>query len=110
MAITLTKTAAFEVSKVMEGQDLSTEKHYLRVGAKGGGCSGFKFTMDVVSSKKEDDEEWEYEGIKVICDPRSYIYLKGTEVDFKDELMGRGFIFNNVEHTTCGCGSSFAPA
>jgi len=107
--ITLSKTAASEVSKVMQEQDLEASDHFLRVGVKGGGCSGFKFSMDVVSFKEEDDEEWEYDGVKVICDPKSYVYLKGTEIDFKDELMGRGFVFSNVDHQQCGCGSSFTP-
>ena len=55
----------------------------------------------------ENDEEWDIHGIKVICDSKSHIYLEGTELDFKDEIMGRGFVFNNPNQTSaCGCGES----
>ena len=120
MAVTLTDTAAREIAGVLKQQDLDPEKTRLRVGVKGGGCSGFSYLLDLTESRKDSDEEWEYdfqierEGkkepfkLKVICDPKSYLYLNGTVVDFKDELMGRGFVFNNPNASaTCGCGSSF---
>ena len=107
--ITLTKTAVKEVRHIMKIQDLESEKNFLRVGVKGGGCSGFQFSLDITEAKGEYDEEWNNDGITVICDAKSYLYLEGTEIDFKDELMGRGFIFNNPNATsTCGCGSSFS--
>ena len=79
-------------------------------------CSGFSYILDLTETIKEGDEQWEYtfdiEGnsidVRVICDPKSYLYLNGTTVDFKDEVMGRGFVFDNPKATnTCGCGSSF---
>ncbi len=109
MAIELTERAAQEVKTIFEQNSLPAEKSYLRLGVKGGGCSGFSYALDLTENKNETDEEWEVHGIKVICDPQSYVYLKGVSVDFKDEVMGRGFVFNNPNATgSCGCGSSFS--
>lgn len=109
MAIELSDRAAQEVKTILGEQKLDAEKTFLRVGVKGGGCSGFSYTLDLTEHKNDNDEEWEVKGVKVICDPKSNIYLEGTTVDFRDEIMGRGFVFNNPNATnTCGCGSSFS--
>ncbi len=109
MAIELTERAAQEVKTIFEQNSLPAEKSYLRLGVKGGGCSGFSYALDLTENKNDNDEEWEIHGVKVICDPQSYVYLKGVSVDFKDEIMGRGFVFNNPNATgSCGCGSSFS--
>ncbi len=115
--ITLTEPAAREVGiAIAQQHEASKErgeeavKLYLRVGVKGGGCSGFGYSLDVTDEINEHDESWEHHGVAVICDSKSHLYLDGTTIDFKDELMGRGFAFNNPNATTtCGCGSSFAP-
>ena len=110
MGIILTETAAREIDTIVEQQELDAESVRLRVGVKGGGCSGFSYILDLTENEKDIDEVFEQHGIKVICDPKSYLYLNGTTIDFKDELMGRGFVFSNPNATnTCGCGSSFAP-
>ncbi len=109
MPINLTETAAREIRSIIEQQELDAEKIRLRVGVKGGGCSGFSYLLDLTESQRDNDEVFEEQGIKVVCDPKSYLYLNGTSIDFKDEVMGRGFVFNNPNATsTCGCGSSFA--
>lgn len=109
MAIELTERAAAEVKTIIRDQKLDIEKACLRVGVKGGGCSGFSYTLDLTENRNENDESWAIHGVTVICDPKSQIYLEGTAVDFKDEVMGRGFVFNNPNAThTCGCGSSFS--
>lgn len=109
MAVELTERAASEVKTIIEQQSLDPAKTYLRVGVKGGGCSGFSYTLDLTEHVSENDEQWDIHGVKVICDAKSNIYLTGTAVDFKDEIMGRGFVFNNPNAThTCGCGSSFS--
>jgi len=106
--IKVTEKAAAEVKTILASQE-SEGKFYLRLGVKGGGCSGFNYSLDLVSEKSENDEEFECHGISVIVDPKSNIYLAGTELDFKDELMGRGFVFNNPNaSSSCGCGSSFS--
>lgn len=108
MGITLTETAAREIRTIVTQQELDLEKVRLRVGVKGGGCSGFSYILDLTESQKDHDEMFDQNGIKVICDPKSYLYLNGVTIDFKDELMGRGFVFNNPNaSSTCGCGSSF---
>lgn len=107
--VILSETAAREVRSIIEQQDLDAEKVRLRVGVKGGGCSGFSYILDLTEVQKETDEVIEQHGIKMIADPKSLLYLNGTMIDFKDEIMGRGFVFTNPNATTtCGCGSSFA--
>ncbi|HSW46808.1 MAG TPA: iron-sulfur cluster assembly accessory protein [Phycisphaerae bacterium] len=109
MAIVLTERAAGEVKTILGQQGLSCEATYLRMGVKGGGCSGFTYSLDLTDKKGDNDEVFETHGIKCICDPKSFLYLDGITVDFRDELMGRGFVFNNPNAThTCGCGSSFS--
>jgi iron-sulfur cluster assembly protein len=116
MSITLTETAAREVKTIIDQQHESAKNNgdagkplYLRVGVRGGGCSGFGYVLDLTENKNDNDEQWNVHGIDVICDPKSHLYLDGTTIDFKDELMGRGFVFSNPNATTtCGCGSSFS--
>ena len=108
-AITLTPAAAKEISDIIADQKLDLEKVHLRVGVKGGGCSGFQYLLDLVEEEAGDrDEELLSEGVRILVDGRSLLYLEGVTIDFKDEVMGRGFTFNNPKATgTCGCGSSF---
>lgn len=109
MGILLSETAAREIKTIIEQQELDGEKIRLRVGVKGGGCSGFSYILDLTENQKDSDEEFEINGVRVICDPKSLLYLDGVAIDFKDEIMGRGFVFNNPNATnTCGCGSSFS--
>ena len=109
MPIHLTETAAREIKTIIEQQELKAEAIRLRVGVKGGGCSGFSYLLDLTEQDRETDEKFEEHGINVVCDPKSYLYLNGTTLDFKDEVMGRGFVFNNPNATSsCGCGSSFS--
>ena len=107
MAIELTETAAREIKTIIDQQELDREKVCLRVGVKGGGCSGFSYILDLTEQKRDSDEAFDKYGVKVVCDPKSYLYLNGVTIDFKDEVMGRGFVFNNPNaSSTCGCGSS----
>jgi iron-sulfur cluster assembly protein len=110
MAILLSETAAREIKKIIVDQGLPAEQTRLRVGVKGGGCSGFSYMLDLTEEPaSEMDEELESQGVKIVVDMKSHLYLNGTEIDFKDEVMGRGFVFKNPNATsTCGCGSSFS--
>lgn len=109
MSITLTKRAAEEVQTIMKQQTEDDKPLFLRVGVRGGGCSGFNYTMDLTEAKTDRDELENQHGVDVICDPASTIYLDGVTIDFKDEVMGRGFVFDNPNATShCGCGSSFS--
>ena len=109
MPIMLSETAAKEIKKIIDEQQLPVEQTRLRVGVKGGGCSGFSYMLDLTEEpKSENDEELDSHGVKILVDMKSYLYLNGVEIDFKDEVMGRGFVFKNPNATsTCGCGSSF---
>ena len=105
----LTETAAREIKSIIQQQELDAEKVRLRVGVKGGGCSGFSYVLDLTETQKDHDEVFEQHGIRIICDPKSLLYLNGVTIDFKDEIMGRGFVFQNPNATSsCGCGSSFS--
>ena len=123
MAIELSERAAQEILTIMKQQqeksatdqsgegdvEVAAKPMYLRLGVKGGGCSGFSYSLDLTETVREEDERWTHHGVEVICDPKSHLYLKGVSIDFKDEVMGRGFVFNNPNATsTCGCGSSFS--
>lgn len=109
MPINLTETAAREIKTIIEQQELDADAIRLRVGVKGGGCSGFSYLLDLTEQQRDNDELFEENGVKVVCDPKSYLYLNGTTIDFKDEVMGRGFVFNNPNaNSSCGCGSSFS--
>jgi iron-sulfur cluster assembly protein len=106
MAITLTERAAKEVQTIAGKSNLKDP--CLRVAVKGGGCSGFTYLLDLCDGPADGDEVFTQNDIRVVCDPKSYLYVNGTEIDFKDELMGRGFVFNNPNAKgVCGCGSSF---
>ena len=107
--VTLTEVAANEIKKIIKDQGLP-ENTRLRVGVKGGGCSGFSYMLDLTEEPaNETDEELESHGITMLVDQKSLLYLSGVEIDFKDEVMGRGFAFKNPNaSSTCGCGSSFS--
>ncbi len=105
--IILTEKAIAEVRKIMESNSIP-ETYGLRVGVKGGGCSGLSYTLGFDAEQREADKVIEQEGIRLFIDGKSLFYLMGTQLDFTDGLNGRGFVFNNPQAAkTCGCGSSF---
>ena len=105
--IKITEKAANEVKKIMEENNVP-ENYGLRVGVKGGGCSGLTYTLGFDGEQKDGDTIIEYNGVKLYVDGKSLFYLSGTELDFTDGLNGKGFIFNNPNAAkTCGCGESF---
>jgi iron-sulfur cluster assembly protein len=109
MPIMLSEVAATEIKRIIKESGLPDNTR-LRVGVKGGGCSGFGYMLDLVEEEKtEMDEEMQDKGINMLVDMKSYIYLDGVEIDFRQEIMGSGFVFKNPNPTsTCGCGSSFS--
>jgi iron-sulfur cluster assembly protein len=105
--ITLTERAGQELERIIKEQEMPTGTA-LRVGVKGGGCSGFSYTLGFDDAVGELDQVFEVNDVRVVCDPKSFLYLNGTEIDFEDDLMGRGFKFVNPNASkTCGCGESF---
>lgn len=106
-AVILTERAARQIRLIHEKEEIPADQ-FLRVGVKGGGCSGMSYVLGF-DHRTEFDTELIREGIKVIVDKRHLIYLGGTVVDFRDGLDARGFTFQNPKATTtCGCGSSFS--
>ena len=106
--ISLSERAVKEVRRIIEEQSLPNGTA-LRVGVKGGGCSGFSYTLGFDDQVGETDQINEVNGVKVVCDPKSFLYLNGTHLDFEDNLMGRGFKFVNPNAAkSCGCGESFS--
>ena len=84
------------------------KKQFVRVGVESGGCSGLSYKLDF-DDKKNDDELIEDNGIKLLVNKKSFLYLVGTTLEFSDGLNGKGFVFNNPNaNRTCGCGESFS--
>jgi iron-sulfur cluster assembly protein len=105
--INVTAKAIAEIKKIMEENNVPAD-YGLRVGIKGGGCSGLSYTLGFDAESRAGDNVLEIEGVKIYIDMKSNLYLSGTELDFTDGLNGRGFVFNNPNaKRTCGCGSSF---
>jgi iron-sulfur cluster assembly protein len=108
MSILLTERAAAEVKRIMEDQKME-DGTVLRVGVRGGGCSGFSYALGFDNTFSEEaDTKYAIHGVDVIVDRKSALYLDGTTVDFYEGLEKRGFTFENPNAVkSCGCGSSF---
>ncbi len=105
--INLTEGAITQLKRIMQEQNIPTD-HGLRVGVKGGGCSGFSYVLGF-DLKTDKDDEFEVDGLPVYIEKAHSLYLIGMEVDWVEGLNNRGFIFNNPNATdTCGCGTSFS--
>ena len=104
--INVTETAAKRIRTLMAKQGITDGG--LRVGVKGGGCSGFQYLFEFSDEDpQEHDRVFEFDGLKVFCDPKSYLFLAGTELDYVESLMESGFKFVNPNaKSTCGCGQS----
>ncbi len=97
-----------QVRKLM-AQEQHPDESFVRVGVKGGGCSGLMYELDFDNQVKEDDQVIEDNGVKVVIDKKSFLYLVGTELDYSGGLNGKGFQFINPNASrTCGCGESFS--
>ena len=106
-AVTLSATALHEVKRLINVQGLT--EGGLRLGVKGGGCSGLSYTINFDDKIGQYDSVYDFEGVKVIVDAKSAIYLQGTQLDFQKDLMGGQFKFVNPNAAkTCGCGESFS--
>lgn len=105
--VSFTEGAITEVKRLMDEPDFE-QGQYLRVGVKGGGCSGMTYVLGF-DNKEDDDTTYDIEGLPVIMKDAHGIYLHGIEIDFQKGLNARGFVFNNPNaSSTCGCGTSFA--
>ncbi len=103
--ITLTESAAEKLRLHLE----TTDKSLIRVGVRGGGCSGFTYFLETQDAHDENDRTIEMLGVTLIVDKKSYLYLMGTSIGYVDDLVNAGFKFNNpAARRTCGCGESFS--
>ena len=106
--LNLTESAATEVHKFLAAEDVKQETAGLRISVLPGGCSGFKYSLNIEDESAEDDMRAELSGIRVFVDPFSAQYLSGVTIDYVTSMQGSGFTFNNPNATGgCGCGSSF---
>lgn len=107
LPINFTDSAINELKAIREREAVSTDR-VLRVGVKGGGCSGLSYVLEF-DEAGEMDEYFEVEGVTIVLDPRHALYVSGMEVDYQRGLNDRGFIFNNPNaKSSCGCGESFS--
>lgn len=105
--IKVTESAKKQAVRLME--DEGKPDSFIRVGVQGGGCSGLMYELTFDNVIGEDDKVFEDNGVKVVVDKKSFLYLVGTELDFSGGLNGKGFVFKNPNaDRTCGCGESFS--
>src|SRR4051812_15712416 len=105
--IHVTEKAASEIRRLLTKEPSS--ESFLRVQVVGGGCSGMSYKLGFETDKRENDKIFEEHGVQVVVDPKSYLYIAGTTLDFSDGLNGTGFSFVNPNaKKSCGCGSSFS--
>jgi len=107
--ITLTENAKTKAISLFAESNLDADNSFIRVGVKGGGCSGLSYVLEFDSDLKPGDSEFTDKGIKIVCDKKSLLYLIGTELDHSDGLNGKGFEFKNPNASrVCGCGENFS--
>ncbi|MBI3458547.1 MAG: iron-sulfur cluster assembly accessory protein [Candidatus Rokubacteria bacterium] len=106
MAVQLTPAAMNRVKELMEGQNL--QNAFLRMGVKGGGCSGLSYNLEFDTELGKFDKQFDIDGVKVVVDAKSYLYVNGSTLDYVNEGLTGGFTFINPNaKSSCGCGSSF---
>lgn len=107
--IKVSETAHKRLAGLMEEAGHNIASSYVRVGVTSGGCSGLSYNLDFDTELKESDKLFEDQGVKILVDKKSFLYLIGTTLEYSGGLNGKGFFFNNPNASrTCGCGESFA--
>ena len=107
--IKVSETAKKKVIELMHDEGYNYTTDYVRVGVKSGGCSGLSYDLKFDKEKEEEDKVFEDNGVKIIVDKKSFLYLIGTTLEYSGGLNGSGFVFNNPNaNRTCGCGESFS--
>jgi len=107
--VTVTESAKTRLIELMSKESLNPVEHFVRVGVIGGGCSGLSYELKFDQTRQENDQVFEDNGIRIVVEKKSMLYLAGTCLEFSDGLNGKGFVFNNPNATrTCGCGESFS--
>jgi iron-sulfur cluster assembly protein len=105
----VTPKAVARIKSAMAKEDISPEEGGLRLGVLGGGCSGLSYSIKFDTRPRERDRIYEFDGVRVFVDPKSFLYLHGMTLDYEETLMRQGFNFVNPNSSrSCGCGSSFS--
>jgi len=108
-SIAVTDRAVVRIRNVMAKEGISPEEGGLRLGVMGGGCSGLSYSIKFDTRPRERDRVFEFDGVRVFVDPKSFLYLRGMTVDYEETLMRQGFNFINPNSSrSCGCGTSFS--
>jgi iron-sulfur cluster assembly protein len=101
-------SAKTQVNRIKENENL-TEDYFIRVSVTSGGCSGLSYQLDFDNELKENDQVFDDNGVRIVTDLKSFLYLCNTTLEFSGGLNGKGFVFNNPNASrSCGCGESFA--
>lgn len=107
--IKVSETAKKKVIELMQDDGYNPTEDFVRVGVKSGGCSGLSYDLKFDKENQDDDKVFEDNGVKIIVDKKSFLYLIGTTLEYSGGLNGTGFVFNNPNaNRTCGCGESFS--
>ena len=107
--IKVSEIAKIKVIELMHDEGYNYKTDFVRVGVKSGGCSGLSYDLKFDKEKEEEDKVFEDNGVKIIVDKKSFLYLIGTILEYSGGLNGTGFVFNNPNaNRTCGCGESFS--
>jgi iron-sulfur cluster assembly protein len=105
----VTASAVKRIRAILAKEGIATETGGLRLGVKGGGCSGLSYSVGFDAQPRERDNIFTFDGVHVFIDPKSFVYLKGMRLDYEETLIRQGFNFINPNSTkSCGCGSSFS--
>ncbi len=107
--IKVSESAKNKIISLLQEEGTSLEESYVRVGVTSGGCSGLNYNLEFSKEQKPEDKEFEDNGVRIVVDKKSFLYLVGMTLEYSGGLNGKGFVFNNPNATrTCGCGESFA--
>jgi iron-sulfur cluster assembly protein len=108
-SVLVTERAVQRIRAALAKEGISPEQGGLRLGVVGGGCSGMSYSMKVDSKPRERDHIFEFDGVRVFIDPKSFVYLRGMTLDYEETLIRQGFNFINPNSTrSCSCGTSFS--
>ena len=107
MAITITEQAKVKIKSLL--MQRQTPDYYLKIGLRGGGCSGFMYSYNFISESEEKDKIFDFGEVKICIDIKSYLFLNGMEIDYEEDLLKSGLVFNTPQaQKSCGCGESIS--
>jgi iron-sulfur cluster assembly protein len=107
--IKVSEEAKTKIAALMSEEGYNVAQHFVRVGVKSGGCSGLSYELNFDQQEQDNDKVFEDNGVRIVVNKSSFLYLVGTTLEYSGGLNGKGFVFNNPNaQRTCGCGESFS--